>query len=293
MDRLLVGLDVGGTKLAVRVETLAGERLVDTTLDAAGWEAAPVAEAVAWISARLPGVLPSDAEIAAVGVGAQGVNTVEHAAELQKALEDVLPAPVTVVNDARLLVPAAGLDDGLAVISGTGAIGVGTDRAGRPIFAGGWGAVIGDDAGAAGIVRLATVAALDGHEDGAPDDGLLGALLAGFDVPDPGMLARTVNDEPTVAHWGRRAPAVFHAADAGSRLAVRVIGAAADHLALLVHRLVARGAVGSTVVAAGSVIVGQPRLAEAFRARVSLEVQLLTDAPVAGAVALARRSALQ
>jgi hypothetical protein len=60
-----------------------------------------------------------------------------------------------------------------------------------------------------------------------------------------------------------------------------------------VHRLVARGAVGSTVVAAGSVIVGQPRLADAFRARVSLDVQLLTDAPVAGAVALARRSALQ
>jgi N-acetylglucosamine kinase-like BadF-type ATPase len=290
MDRLLVGLDVGGTKLAVRVETLAGQRLVDTTLDAAGWEAAPMGDAVAWISGRLPGILPADGEIAALGVGAQGVNTVEQAGELQKALEDELSWPVVVVNDAQLLVPAAGLDEGLAVVSGTGAIGVGTDSTGQPIFAGGWGAVIGDEAGAAGIVRLATVAALDAHEDGAPDDGLLGALLAAFDVPDPGLLARAVNDEPTVAHWGRRAPAVFHAADAGSRLAGRVVCAAADHLALLVHRLLARGAVGSTVVAAGSVIVGQPRLAAAFRARVSLDVQLLTDAPVAGAVALARRS---
>jgi hypothetical protein len=61
-----------------------------------------------------------------------------------------------------------------------------------------------------------------------------------------------------------------------------------------VDQLLARGAVGSHVVAAGSVVVGQPRLYDAFVEEValrhpSLEVHLLTAPPVEGAVALARR----
>ena len=65
-------------------------------------------------------------------------------------------------------------------------------------------------------------------------------------------------------------------------------------LARLVDQLLARGAVGSDVVAAGSVVVGQPRLYDAFVEWValrhpSLDVHLLTRPPVEGAVALARR----
>ncbi len=127
------------------------------------------------------------------------------------------------------------------------------------------------------------------------DDGLLAALLDAFGVADPERLARTVNDEPTMDHWGPRAPAVFAAADAGSALAASVIDGAAASLARLVDQLLARGAVGSDVVAAGSVITRQPRLYDAFAGWValrhpSLEVHLLTAPPVEGAVALARRT---
>jgi N-acetylglucosamine kinase-like BadF-type ATPase len=85
---------------------------------------------------------------------------------------------------------------------------------------------------------------------------------------------------------------VFRAADDGSPLAVHVVDDAARHLAVLVGRLVARGAVGDTVVAAGSVIVHQPRLARRLRARLAdthpeLALRLLDVPPVAGAVALA------
>ncbi|HEY4454627.1 MAG TPA: hypothetical protein VGN81_09990, partial [Pseudonocardiaceae bacterium] len=94
--------------------------------------------------------------------------------------------------------------------------------------------------------------------------------------------------------WGPRAPAVFDAADAGSALAIGVIDAAADHLSTLVDRLVARGAIGSDVVAAGSVIIGQPRLAKAFEDQMAathpnLTVTFLDEPPVIGAVVLARR----
>jgi N-acetylglucosamine kinase-like BadF-type ATPase len=94
-------------------------------------------------------------------------------------------------------------------------------------------------------------------------------------------------------NWGPAAPAVFAAADAGSALASTVIENGARHLARLVDQLVRRGATGSDVVAAGSVIVGQPRLFGGLVRLVaerhpSFTVHLLTDPPVAGALALAR-----
>ncbi|MGX5680710.1 N-acetylglucosamine kinase [Schumannella luteola] len=290
---VIVGLDVGGTKTAVVVETLDGDRLVDTVLASDDWDAEPLDYGVRWVADRIAAVLPLDSVVAAVGIGAQGLDTPEIADEFAGALG--IGYPVVAVNDAALLVPAAGHDAGIGLISGTGAIGVGRSATGRSLITGGWGWVIGDEAGAAGIVREATRAALLAHDDGAPDDGLLGALLTAFGVDDAERLARAVNDEPTMDNWGPRAPAVFAAADAGSDLARAVVDGAALHLARLVDQLVVRGAVGSAVVAAGGVITRQPRLFDALSRYVgerhpSLSVELLARAPVEGAVRLARRA---
>lgn len=292
---VVVGMDAGGTKLAVRVETVEGARLADVEFPAADWSASPPSFAAGWLRRRLDRAVPPGGEVLAVGIGAQGCDTQKHCAELENALS-AQGVDAVVVNDAALLVPAAGFADGIGVISGTGAIGVGRDTAGRTLFAGGWGWVIGDEAGSAGIVRLATIAALTAHDEGRPEDGLLTGLLRAFGVDEPEALARRVNDDATAENWGPRAPAVFAAADAGSSLAVSVIDEAAKHLAELVHRLITRGAIGEGVVAAGSVITGQPRLEAAFRARVlaahpELTVFLLEDEPVAGGVVLARRRA--
>ncbi|HEY4023071.1 MAG TPA: BadF/BadG/BcrA/BcrD ATPase family protein [Pseudonocardiaceae bacterium] len=293
MTRVVAGLDVGGTKLAVRVEAVDGRRLVDLELPAEDWSASPVEAAAAWLHTRLHRVLPRVSELAAVGVGAQGCDTQRHCTELAMAL-GAIGVRATVVNDAALLVPAAGLTSGIGVVAGTGAIGVGQDARGDTLFAGGWGWVIGDEAGSAGIVRLATVAALTAHDEGRPDDGLLAALQRAFRVEGPEALARAVNDEPTTGNWGPRAPAVFAAAGAGSKTAIGVIDAAAEHLSTVVDRLVARGAVASDIVAAGSVIIGQPLLAKAFQARIAvthprLKITLLEEPPVVGAIVLARR----
>lgn len=198
------------------------------------------------------------------------------------------------VNDGALLVPAAGLDAGIGIVAGTGSIAVGTGLAGEILLAGGWGWVLGDEGGAAAIVREATQAVLTAHDEGQPDDGLLGALLEAFDAGSPERLARVVNDEPTVENWAPRAPAVFAAAEAGSGLAAAVIEGAAAELAALVRRLRARGAVGTAVVAGGSVVTRQPLLARALEAQLrlvdaELELRVLAEEPVAGAVVLARR----
>ena len=290
MSTVVVGLDIGGTKSTVVVEAVDGARLVETTVASDGWDAEPLEHGVRWVTDLVRRTVPPGATVAAVGLGAQGLDTDAIAREFAAAM----PWPTTAVNDAALLVPAAGLDSGLGVIAGTGSIGVGRDAHGAAIITGGWGWVIGDEAGAAGIVREATRAALFAHDDGLSDDGLLSALLDAFGVEDAERLARSVNDEPTMDHWGSRAPAVFAAADAGSALASSVIDGAARSLARLVDQLLARGAVGSDVVAAGGVVVGQPRLYDAFAEWValrhpSLEVHLLSRSPVEGAVALARR----
>ena len=289
---VVVGLDAGGTKTAIIIETLGGERLVATSFPSTDWEAEPTADAAAWIAARVGEHLPAGTAVKALGVGAQGLDSPAVTDSLCDSLLARFPVSVA-VNDAALLVPAAGLVAGLGVIAGTGSIAVGHTIDGTFVHAGGWGSVLGDDAGAPGIVREATKAALLAHDGGEPDDGLLAALLEGFGVADAERLARAVNDDPTPANWGRAAPAVFAAADAGSALAADVVDRAAGHLAALVDQLVRRGATGDIVVAAGSVIVHQPRLRDAFighlaRTRPRFSVCVLTEPPAVGAVYLAR-----
>jgi N-acetylglucosamine kinase-like BadF-type ATPase len=286
-----VGLDVGATKCAVLLETTAG--VTAYTVPSTGWNAEPVEYAATWILAIIERVLPADVRVDALAVGAQGLDNAELAHGLAEALRGAGLPRVLCVNDASLLVPAAGLASGIGLIAGTGAIGHGLDAEGRTLLAGGWGAVIGDDAGAAGIVREAAKAALLAHDDGLPDDGLLAALLDAFAVTDSERLARSVNDEPTTDHWGPRAPAVFAAAAAGSVRAATVIDGAAAHLVRLVTQLRDRGATGTDVVAGGSVVVGQPLLADAVRSGLArrhpeLAFHLLTAEPVDGALALAR-----
>lgn len=290
--KVLVGADIGGTKLAIRMAAPDGTVRVDVEVPSTGWEAAPVEGAARWLLDRVRPALPEGAEIAVLGVGAQGCDTQEHCARLTSALE-ALGVRATVVNDASLLVPAAGLTEGIGVIAGTGSIAVGASADGTVLFAGGWGWVLGDEGSAPAIVREATKAALAAHDKRLPDDGLLSELLAHYGVPDAPTLARAVNDSPTPATWGPAAPAVFRAATAGSASALAVIDDAATHLTALVSRLRARGAVGETVVAAGSVVLGQPLLADRLRdrlgaAHLDLTLSLLDVPPVAGAVALAR-----
>lgn len=286
-----VGLDVGATKCALLVETTAG--VAAHTVPSTGWNAEPVEYAATWILSIIERVLPADLRADALAVGAQGLDNAELARDLAEALRASGMDRVLCVNDASLLVPAAGLPAGIGLIAGTGAIGHAVDAEGRTLLAGGWGAVIGDDAGAAGIVREAAKAALLAHDDGLPDDGLLAVLLDAFAVTDAERLARSVNDEPTTDNWGPRAPAVFAAATAGSARAATVIDGAAAHLVRLVTQLRARGAIGTDVVAGGSVVVAQPLLADAVRSGLAerhpdLAFQILAAEPVEGALVLAR-----
>jgi N-acetylglucosamine kinase-like BadF-type ATPase len=286
------GIDIGGTKTHVLVKRN-GEILADEIVPTESWrrwQVEPDAEALATLAVRVCG----GAAPAALGIGAHGCDSDRECSEFEGAMARWLPSLVKVVNDAELLVPAAGYASGVGVVAGTGSIAVARDGDGRMLAAGGWGWVLGDEGSASGIVREAARAVRGAIDRGERGDLLIDRLLAEYGIGDATRLGRTLSELRGAAAWGRHADVVFAAAAAGSALARRVIVDGGRALGDLVGVLKARGAEAEVVVAGGGVITEQTLLLDSFRARVgeispASEVVLLRAAPVVGAVAIAER----
>lgn len=290
---LVVGIDVGGTKTHLRA--LAGDTPVaDLVRTSAGWRPHDPVAAAGWLAALVADALPAGARPSAVAVGGHACETARQCAQIRTALQLHFDAPALVTGDAELLVPAAGLDKGVGLVAGTGSVAVGRLPDGTAVQVGGWGAVLGDEGGAAGLVREAARAVWAAYDRGEEPDALARGLVAAFGVAEvPALGAALEAASPVSAEWGRHAPAVFMAAADGSPLARTVISEAGRSLAALVARLAARGVPVDDVVVAGGTILAQPSLYEAFTTALTetipgARVQPLRTPPVQGAVALAR-----
>jgi len=290
--QVVVGVDVGGTKTHVRAVPAAGaEPLVDVVVPTVGWDAV-AADAAAWLATTLREALAGHAP-GVVVVGAHGVETPAHERTLGELVAADLGVPVTIVNDAELVVPAAGLESGVGVIAGTGAIVVGRGPDGARLRAGGWGWVLSDDGSASALVRDAVVALLRADDQGRPDVLLRDALLTASGVADLGDLAHRLSWGGGTESWGELAPAVTRAAAHGSPLAAAALETGARGLAGYVRDLVGRGADGRDVVLAGGLLAALPeqreRVADAVRELVpGARVHHLAEPPVVGAVRLAQ-----
>jgi N-acetylglucosamine kinase-like BadF-type ATPase len=290
---LVVGIDVGGTKTHLRA--CAGADVVaDHIRASSGWRPHDPVAAADWLTALVQDTLPAHVRPSAVAVGGHACETPRQCAGIRAALEERLKAPALVVGDAELLVPAAGLDKGVGLVAGTGSVAVGLLADGSRLQVGGWGAVLGDEGGAAGLVREAARAAWAAHDRGeAPDELALG-LVEAFDVAEvPALGAALESASDVSADWGRHARVVFAAADAGSLLAREVITEAGQSLAALVVRLAERGVPVDDVVVSGGTVLAQPRLYDALTAALAERVPgarpwPIQVPPVEGAVALAR-----
>lgn len=290
---LAVGVDVGGTKTHLRA--LAGDAVVADHISAStGWRPHDPADAARRLTGLVREALPAGARPSALAVGAHACETPRQCAQIRDAVQLSLGVPVLVVGDAELLVPAAGLDKGVGLVAGTGSVAVGRLPGGDPVQVGGWGAVLGDEGGAAGLVREAARAVWAAHDRGEEPGALALGLLAAFGVSEVPALGAALEGAADVsAEWGRHAPVVFAAAAGGCGLARSVIADAGTALATLVARLAARGVAVGDVVVAGGTVLGQPTLYDAFAAALLEAVpgarsQPLTVPPVEGAVALAR-----
>jgi glucosamine kinase len=289
---LIAGIDIGGTKthiLVGRGDDIVSERVVPS-VDWRSWDRRKDAVALSSLIRDVAG-----RDLAAIAIGAHGCDADWQCKQLEADLGDHLAGRIMVVNDSELLLPAAGYFSGIGVVSGTGSIAVARKTDGTMLVAGGWGWILGDEGSAAATVREAARAVRGSLDRGEAGDPLVEALMKALETSDPTKIGRLLNDTRSAVTWGRYADAVFEAAAQQSSLALRVINEGGQALAGLVGTLAARGADASNIVIGGGVVVEQPILLQAFEGAIASispisKVTLLREAPVIGALALARHS---
>ncbi len=294
----IAGVDIGGTKTRLVVASVRGltpASRLDVTVPTASWR--DTSHTAQTDAAALSALLIEHAGVAVTRaawvVGAHGCDNTRQCREFESALRGAVSGPVRVVNDSELMAPAAGVADAIGVVVGTGSIATARTPEGELVTAGGWGWMLGDEGSAPGLVREALRAVLTDLDRGGRADVLAERLFEAFDARDGAELAAAASHPAVADTWGQHAPELFRAAQEGSVLAERVIHDAGDALAGLVASLIARGVPARSVVAGGSVIERQPRLQNALRSALAathpeLTLTILDQAPVEGAVALAR-----
>ncbi|WP_308467707.1 N-acetylglucosamine kinase [Rathayibacter soli] len=295
---MIVGIDLGGTKTHVRAES-DDNVLLDLSVPTKDWLQGTLlahdsnAERLLGLFAHLDG-----ADAAPLAIGAHDLDSRHQIDQFSALLTAARVGPVIAVNDVELVALAAGLDEAVSVIVGTGSKVVGHSASGHVVAAGGHGYLLDDPGSAPSLAREAVRAVTDADDEGKEPDRLALRLMEHFGVDDVAVMAAEFTANASLAAWARLGPLVFNSADQGSAIAAQIIDEAACILARDVARVHARGAVGVDVVCAGGVITNQPRLYRALTRHIEalnlgLAVSLLADPPVIGAVALARRLVTQ
>lgn len=301
----VLGLDVGGTHSRARLVRdlvlVAEATAPSASLAAAGRERATGAlrallGELGLLTASAPGEVHSGtAPLDAVCIGTAGTGAAEAEAHLVGLLSPFTRrGNVIVVNDARLVLAAADIADGIACVAGTGSIAVGMVN-GREERAGGWGYLLGDEGSGYWVVREA-VRELARRQDAHAPLGELGrTLLHASHCADVTTLLQGWYDRPSPDAWAALAPLVLDCKDS---FGAAVCATAAQALASViseVHRRLGEP-LGFPVVLAGGLLTGHAGLAEAteraLRERApGARVMVATEPPVAGAVRLALAAA--
>ena len=289
----VLGVDIGATSTRVRL-VANGVVVGDATAASASLTAVGRERAAAVLDELLTGLPGLDGPLDAVCAGAAGSRTARDTDGFLRARL----APITrsgdvlVVDDASLVLPAAGLAEGVAVICGTGSIATGTWH-GCEAWAGGWGYLLGDEGSGYWIVRAAVRALLGRRTGGLPPGELGACLLGAAGAPDLDALRGEFYRRPEPGNWARHAPAILACSDSEVAGLVRQ---AADALAGLAAQVAGQlEAAGAPVVLAGGLMTNE-RLGAATVAAVSTAlptspVRVLREPPVAGAVRLAEAAA--
>ncbi len=290
MSTTVLGLDIGGsTTRAVRAE--GGRCVAEARAGSANVRSVGADEAGRQLDAVLAGLRTDD--VAAVCAGAAGADSDGARAELRELLAQRLPgAVVEVVHDARLILAAADLDAGIAVIAGTGSAGWGRTPDGREARAGGLGYLLGDEGSGYWTAREAVRHVLHRADTGAVPDALGAALLEGCAVATPVDLFDLFYARPERAFWAGRAGVVARLA-ATDTVAAAILDRAAEALAQLATTVATRLGIAGPVVLGGGFAVHEPALRRAVAQHLAAvgiaDVRVIPRDPVAGAVRLAQR----
>ena len=280
---MVLGLDIGGSSSRARLSE--GGRTVAEG-SAPGANVALIDPVV--VEERLTSLIEQlgSPHPATCCAGAAGVEVPAGRRRLEELLARLLPgARVLVVHDTRLILAAASLDVGIALIAGTGSVAYARNEAGDERRAGGWGWMLGDEGSGTWIVREALRELMHRREEGVQLSVLVERMLVATESDDLLETISRVQLYHEAGQWAALAGVVFDSLplDPG---ATRIIDNAADALASLALRAGAKVGIDGPVVMAGGLLTNFPDLAARVQARVGSGT-VLEEEPVAGAVRLA------
>jgi glucosamine kinase len=228
-----------------------------------------------------------DVHPAACCAGAAGAEVPAGRLRLHDLLARLLPnCRLSVVHDARLVLAAAALDSGVALVAGTGSVAYGRTQEGREAQRGGWGWMVGDDGGAVWITRKAAREVMGRSDSGAPVGTLGQALVSAAGARDTRQLILNLHAMREPMQWAALAATVFETADSDDG-AAGIVRRAAAELAALVRDVQREIDLDGPVVLAGGLILNQPLLERAVRDELGQSCVRLEAPPVEGAVRLA------
>jgi N-acetylglucosamine kinase-like BadF-type ATPase len=285
-------VDIGGTSTRI-VGGCGTARFLDRVIPTASWRIRETAADAAAL-VHLVRDAADQSDPAVLVIGAHGCDSDLERLRFQQAVAAETRAVVLVLNDAELLLPASGVEQGIALIAGTGSIAVARQADASMLTAGGWGWFLGDEGSASGLVREAARAVRGAIDAGERPDILAALLSEALGLADITGIGKALVARGSAVAIGSLVPLVFDAERRGSRIAAAVIEEGGAALAALVLRLIGRGATGNSVVLGGGVLTAQPSLMDAFRRALaasapSWTARLVPAAPVEGALSLARR----
>lgn len=239
MKTLYVGLDGGGshTRAVVTDETL--HVLGRAEAGASNYLRVGIGPATVALTRAIVGALrAAGGAVEDVGwayCGIAGSDHPVHRDVLIEAMKTIIPSErFTIDSDARIaLEGAVGPRPGIVVISGTGSVAFGRNRAGDEARAGGWGPTLGDEGSGYAIAR-AGLTAIVRASDGRGDATSMGELLCRLhDLCSPGDLRYFIyseqSDASRIATLNR---VVVDAASEGDRVARAILDEAGHELAL-------------------------------------------------------------
>lgn len=285
-ERLLVGIDGGGTKCRARIADMDGNILGEGRggpantrlgLDVAFGSIIAATE-IALASAGLD--LGRKKDIHA-GLGLAGLS-LKRERDIVAAYDHPF-ASMTVESDAYIAcLGAHGWTDGGILILGTGSCGTAIIN-GEERTVGGWGFEISDHASGAHIGYQAVRASLLAYEGVIPTTGLSSEIMR--QLGDSPEKAVPWAEEATPGQYGSFAPLVSRLAAEDDPLAIRIMREAGEDAGLLMRAMEAKGA-GCVALIGGVASVIEPWLPEDVK---HLIVEPNGDA-LDGALLLARRT---
>ncbi|WP_244431618.1 N-acetylglucosamine kinase [Segniliparus rugosus] len=294
---IAVGIDIGGSKTHV-IAARDGEVVLDCTTGSANLQSVSqelVCQRLDEIFARL-----DTGAVRSICVGAAGADSERQIGLLKAMLRERAPgAKVSAAHDTELLLPAAGKDTGIALLSGTGSVAFGVAPGGQSARAGGWGYLLGDEGSGFWIFREAVRHTLRADDRGEGHDELSRQLLRHCGCASAIELLDHAYAQQERRAWAKRAELVLALAEQGEPSAARIRERAA--LALLELAQTVRNRLGQEpiagtleVVLAGGLLTYTSSFQNEVRAKLLdagfAEVSVLDKPPAHGALILAERN---